>query len=387
MRRLTHGGGGLLLPFLLAVLLALTASSCGRGADGAKPFGPETVDEIDAVVAGLMERSGAPGALVGIWMEDGTVLVKAYGLADTATEEAMREDLSFRIGSITKTFTGNVVLQLVDEGELSLDDPVSKFVGGIPDGETITVRMLLNHSSGIFNYGLDTGLNETIVADPHKVWTPRELVDVGISSPPYFPPGEGCMYSNTNYILLGMIVEEVTGRSFEEELADRITGPLGLDGTYMAEGPGLGGDHAHGYQVDVEGGESYDLTDYLDPSISWTAGGMVSTLEDLRVWGRALAEGQLLSPGLREEMTSGMLEMPGIAEFFGHGMLYGLAVIDFGGWLGHGGMQPGYTSAVYFLPQKEATVVTMVNISDADEQGTRLFMQVTEVVFPGETPW
>ncbi len=372
---------------LLAALVALTLSSCGVKEDSTKPFSPETVAEVDAAAADVMESTGAPGALVGIWKEDGTVLVKAYGLADADAEQAMAEDLSFRIGSITKTFTGNIVLQLAGEGKLSLDDTVSKFVPGIPDGDAITVRMLLDHSSGIFNYGQDEGLNETLAAEPHKVWTPRELVDVAVSNPPYFPPGGGCMYSNTNYVLLGMIVEEVTGRSFEEELEERITGPLGLTHTRMAEGPALSVECAHGYGFDEESGELYDLTDYLDPSITWTAGGMVSTLDDLRAWGRALAEGELLPPLLWKKMTSGMLEMPGMEEYFGHSMLYGLAVMDFGGWLGHSGMQPGYSSAVFYLPAQEATIVTMVNLSDLYEQGMRLFMQVASAAFPEDTPW
>ncbi len=159
----------------------------------------------------------SPGALVGVWKGDGTTLVKAYGLARTDPEEAMRAGMGFRAGSVTKTFTGNLALQLVDQGRLSLDDPVSRYVEGVPDGDRITVRMLLNHSSGLFNYGADKALNETITADPHKVWTPAELVAVAVSNPPYFPPGEGCTYSNTNYVLLGMIIEKVTGRAFEDD--------------------------------------------------------------------------------------------------------------------------------------------------------------------------
>ena len=212
---------------LLVTMLALACCSCGNGT-GAKSLDPATVEKIDAAVARRWKSTDSPGALVGVWTGSGTTLVKAYGLARTDPERAMRAGIDFRAGSVTKTFTGNLALQLVDQGRLSLEDPVSKYVEGVPDGERITVRMLLNHSSGLFNYGADMALNETITADPHKVWTPAELVAAAVSNPPYFPPGEGCAYSNTNYVLLGMIVEKVTGRGFEDELAAGITGPLGL---------------------------------------------------------------------------------------------------------------------------------------------------------------
>jgi D-alanyl-D-alanine carboxypeptidase len=371
---------------LLAALLALACCSCA-GKATVKPLDPATVGAIDAAVAESMDKHKSPGALVGVWKEDGTVLVKAYGLAEVKPEQLMQEGLSFRIGSVTKTFTGNLILQLVDQGRLSLDDPVAKFVPGIPGGEAITIRMLLNHSSGLFNYGADAGLNEIVMSDPHRVWTPAELVATGVSNPPYFPPGEGCAYSNTNYILLGMIIEKVTGRTYEEELASRITGPLGLGDTYMAKGPYLEGEHAHGYQYDPQAGELFDATDYLDQSIVWAAGGMVSTLEDLRIWGRALAGGQLVSPELREAITTSMLDLPGMTDYFGYPMEYGLGIIDFGGWLGHSGMEVGYSSAMFDLPQEEAVVVVFMNVSDLAEPGMRLFMQVTGILFPEETPW
>ena len=353
----------------------------------AKSLSPEIVGEIDDLAAAGMERFHAPGALVGIWTGDGSVLVKGYGLANTAPAQAMTQGLSFRIGSITKTFTGNLVLQLVDRGKLSLDDPVSRFIPGIPDGGGITVRMLLDHSSGLFNYGSDPVFMAATESDPHRVWAPRELVAFGASNPPYFPPGQGCAYSNTNYVLLGMIVEKVSGRTLERELAARITGPLGLTHTSMAEGPDLTGDHMHGYQYYGESGGLEDLTDYYDPSIYWAAGAMVSTLDDLRVWSRALAEGRLLSPALREAMTADMRELPGMSEFFGYPLLYGLGIMDAGGWLGHSGMPLGYSSAMFYLPKKQATMVVLFNLSGLEEPGMRLFMRAAKIVFPEETPW
>ena len=353
----------------------------------ARSFSPETVGEIDALAAAGMERFHAPGALVGIWTGDGSVLVKGYGLANTAPAQAMTQGLSFRIGSITKTFTGNLALQLVDQGKLSLDDPVSRFVPGVPDGGGITVRMLLDHSSGLFNYGSDPVFMAAIGSDPHRVWTPQELVTFGVSNPPYFPPGEGRAYSNTNYILLGMIVEKVSGRTLEQELATRITGPLGLTHTYMAEGPDLTGDYVHGYQYYGENDGIEDLTDYYDPSIYWAAGAMVSTLEDLRVWSKALAEGRLISPALRQAMTFHMHMIPGTSEFFGYPLLYGLGIMDAGGWLGHSGMPLGYSSAMFYLPKKQATMVVLFNLSGAEEPGVRLFMRAAAIVFPEETPW
>ena len=369
------------------IVTAADASMRAYAVTVAKSFSPETVGKIDELAAAGMERFHAPGTLVGIWTEDGSVLVKGYGLANTAPAQAMTQGLSFRIGSITKTFTGNLVLQLVDRGKLSLDDPVSRFVPGIPDGSRITVRILLNHSSGLFNYGSDPVFMAATELDPHRVWAPQELVTFGVSNPPYFPPGQGCAYSNTNYVLLGMIVEKVSGRTLERELASRITGPLGLRHTFMAEGPDLPGGSMHGYQYYGESGGLEDLTDYYDPSISWAAGAMVSTLEDLHVWSKALAEGRLLSPALREAMTTDMRELPGMSEFFGYPLFYGLGIMDAGGWLGHSGMPLGYSSAMFYLPEREATMVVLFNLSGVEEPGMRLFMRAAKIVFPEDTPW
>ncbi len=347
----------------------------------------DTVSRIDEAVAAAMEKYKAPGAMVGVWIGEDTAFVKCYGLADDSSGLPMSEDLDFRIGSITKTFTGNVVLQLADEGALSLEDPVSAYVEGVPDGDRITVRMLLGNTSGIFNYGEDAGLNQTLAGEPHKVWRPEELVAVAVANPPYFPPGEGCRYSNTNFILLGMIVEKVTGRPFAEVLGERVIVPLGLSDTYMAEGFDLQGESVRGYQYDPETGELFDGTDYLDQSITWTAGGMVSELASLRSWSKALVSGELLKADTREAMTAELNLLPYTEEYFGYPMRYGLAIIDFGGWLGHSGMEVGYTTSMFELPSRDATVVVFLNGSDIEEPSVRLFMQVAEIVFPDETPW
>jgi D-alanyl-D-alanine carboxypeptidase len=376
-----------LATLLLAAAVVASVLSCQGNTDAVKLFSPEKVAELDALLARAMAGTHAPGALVGIWKEDGTVLVKAYGMADTVTKQAMRECLSFRAGSITKTFTAHLVLQLVDTGKLSLDDPVSRFVESIPDGNSITVRMLLGHTSGLSGYGENPAFAAAFEREPRRVWAPRELVDAGVSNPPYFPPGEGCKYSNTNYILLGIIVERVTGRTFEEELTDRITGPLGLRHTTMAKGAGLTGKYMHGHMYYGDGSGPEDLTEYADASVYWTAGAMVSTVDDLRAWGRALATGQLLSPDLREAMTTAMHELPGMNEFFGYPLLYGLGIMDNGGWLGHSGMPIGYSSAMFYLPKQEAVMVVLFNLSSAEEPGMRLFMKAAKIFFPEDVPW
>ncbi|MGP4022494.1 serine hydrolase domain-containing protein [Actinomadura sp. 3N407] len=218
----------------------------------------------------------------------------------------------FRIGSTTKTFTATVVMQLVAENKVGLDDPVERYLPAlVPNGENITVRQLLNHTSGIREYLEDSEefpLEGQDFLDRMRFtdYAPRTLAQIGVSLPPLFPPGTGSRYSNTNYVLAGLIIEKVTGRSYAEEVRRRIIRPLGLDDTSL---PGtrtsIPGPHAHGYIQVTEDGTTrpVDIT-RLNASWAWAAGEMISTTGDLNRFFAALLGGRLLPPAQLKAMKT-----------------------------------------------------------------------------------
>ncbi|TCO45393.1 D-alanyl-D-alanine carboxypeptidase [Kribbella antiqua] len=209
----------------------------------------------------------------------------------------------FRIGSVTKTFVATVVLQLVDEGRLSLDDPIDRHLPGqVPNGENITVRQVLNHQSGIYDYAHDAGYstNRWRGTERFRHFEPGELLAVAFSHPPYFSPGQGWHYSNTNYVIAGLLIERLTDHSYGAEIARRILLPLGLSQTSVpGDRPGLPRPHARGYaEVD---GKLADAT-LMNPSLDWAAGEMISTTRDLNQFFDALLGGRLISPAALAEM-------------------------------------------------------------------------------------
>ena len=203
---------------------------------------------IDDAVEGVLMETTTPGAVVLLRQGDTEHLV-AYETREYGGGDAVTVDDHFRIGLNTKTMTGTVILQLVDEGELALDDPVSNHVAGVPNGENITIAQLLDMRSGLHNYSELISFNRVLDEDPQKVWQPEELVAMGVAEEPYFPPGEGYHFSNTNTVLLGMIIEEVTGNSVGDEFRRRIFEPLGLEHTLLPglDDPSIPDPHPNGY--------------------------------------------------------------------------------------------------------------------------------------------
>jgi D-alanyl-D-alanine carboxypeptidase len=293
-----------------AVAVALLAGACGSpraggapGADGARPGVP-------AAVQRLVAAGGAPGAAA-LSRDGQRVWFGTAGVADLSSDRRIRAADRFRAGSITKTFVATVVLQLAGEGSLDLADTVDAHLPGLirgngNDGRRITVRQLLGHTSGLFNYTEDAGFEESsgsgLRAHRPGTRTPEQLVRVALRHAPSFRPGGGYRYSNTGYILLGLIVEKVTGRPYADEIQRRILRPLGLTGTsFPGTRVSLPPPHGRGYSA-----ASSDVTS-LDPSSAGAAGEAVSTLGDLSRFFGALLGGTLLPPGQLREMrdTSG----------------------------------------------------------------------------------
>jgi D-alanyl-D-alanine carboxypeptidase len=303
--------------------------------------------ELDALVA-----AGATG--VTALVDDGTtVRTASSGVARLDTGEPMTPRHATRVGSITKTFVATVLLQLVGEHRLDLDDSVeSHLPGRVPDGEEITVRQLLNHTSGIYNYTDDEEWLARALTEIDHVWTPDELVDVAVAHEPVFAPGTSWSYSNTNYILLGMVIERVTGERIEDLIGHRIIRPLRLRSTFLAGGDHVPSWQAHGYippsMADQEGYPPPTDGGYIDttswpPDWAWAAGALVSTTADLSRFYRALLSGRLLEPAQLAELTA---TVP-LGEGFGYGLGLLVQETPCGTLWGHDGGIPGYISTAF----------------------------------------
>ncbi|MBA4063458.1 MAG: D-alanyl-D-alanine carboxypeptidase [Isosphaera sp.] len=321
-----------------------------------------------------MQRASIPGAIVGVWREGQPPYVRAFGVRDTATGEPMTTDLSMRIGSNTKAFVVTAILMLADQGRLGLDDPIDRYVKGVPGGDRVTLRHLAQMRSGLYNYADDT--NKDLPRQPLRQWKPQELLDVAFRHPPLFPPGSAFDYCNTNTVLLGLAVEKVAGQPLASFIEQNILKPEGLARTVFPAGAEIPSPHARGY-FKLPDGKVVDATDW-DPSWGWASGNMISTLDDLRVWARDLATGKLISPAMKREQHQ---FLPAPPE--GDGALYGLALENQNGWIGHNGNVLSYMVYPYYLPSERMTMVVMLN-SGADIPGSwRMIQDITRIISPG----
>ncbi len=306
---------------------------------------------LDTAAQTAFAAAAAPGAIVGVRTPQGT-WTAAYGFADPYLALPMSSDMHTRIDSITAIFTGTVILQLAEEGLLSLGDTISVYYPGIPNGDEITLAKLANMTSGIADYHTEDFL-EAYFDNPDTVFSPDELIAYGLAQSPVFEPGAQFGYSNTNTILLGKVIESVTGMTVQDVFQQRIYEPLGLTGTSLPEvSPVIPHPHPQGYTLQGSpDGEPLDATGW-SPSPGWTAAGMISTLEDLLVFGRALGTGQkILSPPMH------ILRLESFPVPGG----YGLAMACSDGWVGHTGELPGFTTTVYYDTTTDTSVVVMVN--------------------------
>jgi D-alanyl-D-alanine carboxypeptidase len=348
------------------IALAAVVGLAAVGIGGTAVAEPGTADHrIDRKVVQRalddMTSTGAQG--VQIRVTDGRQQFTARaGTAKVDSSRPVPTDGRFRVGSITKTFVSTVVLQLVGEGEVDLDAPVQRYLPGLlPDGDKITVRHLLQHTSGLYNYTAGLPLNpDEFEAIRYKTWTPAELVALSTAKPLDFAPGTDWNYSNTNYVVAGMLVEKVTGRPYEVAVAQRILRPLGLGATSVpGTRIGIPGPHAHGY-VRVAG-QVVDITE-INPSIAYAAGEMISTTGDLDRFVDALLDGHLLRPAEQKELTSVLPNTHGYGLGFTSTELpCGVTV-----W-GHSGGIPGYSSVMASTPDTKTRLTA--SITSAPDPG------------------
>ena len=358
----------------------------GQAVSGTPPAGLQQA--ADQLVA-----DGVPGVII-MTRRGRQVSHVVAGLADQATGQPMRPQDKVHIASITKTFVATVVLQLAAEGRLSLNDSVQRWLPGVVTGPgyhpaQITIRQLLQHTSGIPDYLNDTALfgNLQNLRPYEETWQPLQLVDIALG---LGPPAHGWMYSNTNYILLGMIIQQVTGQSPVTEISRRILAPLGLRATsFPLTSTQIPAPYAHGYYGPA------DVTNLINPSLAWTSGAMISDVDDVARFYRALLTGRLLAPAQLREMLAA-IPVDDIGELFDE--YYGLGIyrvqLSCGPAWGHdGGWPGGFKTFAYTSPDGDRQTVMIYNDYLMSVQtslggtGTPAFMndviKATELAFCG----
>ncbi|MGW4705379.1 serine hydrolase domain-containing protein [Streptomyces sp. NPDC004285] len=357
---------------------ALVAADPSPSADAGFPvLTPAVSARLDRAVQDVMDETGVPGVSVALSAPGKGTYIRSFGVANKATGESMDPGLYMRIGSETKTFTVTALLELVDQGKVGLDDPISQYVDGVPNGDNITLRNLASMRSGLFNYSADEGFYKAFTSDPYRPFTPQELLSYSFKHPIQFQPGAEFDYCNTNLILLGLVVEKVSGTPLNDYIQKNVIEPAGLSHTVFPTDAAFPSPHAHGYTVQTASGKLEDSTDW-NPSWAWAAGAMISDLQDLRTWARVVATGTLLTPKTQAERLhvypSGV---PGAG--------YGLGIFNIQGWIGHNGSLPGYESLTIYLPEAKATLVVLLNtdvLHDNTEPSTLFGQAITRIVTP-----
>ena len=356
---------------MLAVpLAAAIALGAAGGTASAAPSKDETT-HLKSRAQGLVD-AGYPAALAEVSDAKGESAGVAVGKGNLETGQAPPMDGEVRIGSNTKTFVAVVVMQMVQEGKVGLDEPIETYLPGLIkgegiDGSKITVRQLLQHTSGLPEYTDTTpGRSDIFQIKDHYI-PPRDLLDTALGKPAAFEPGTQWAYTNTNYVVLGMLVERVSQRPVGEQIDERIVKKLGLSHTYFPapEDKSIKGTHPQGYHLSAEG-KLEDITE-MDPAWAWAAGAMVSTPSELNTFFQAVFDGRLLTQSSIDEMKNGAVDA---SSRLGPGTVYGLGLIGrsltCGGtsW-GHGGTIHGYQTNNAVGPDGTAAIFAVTALPSA----------------------
>lgn len=297
-----------------------------------------------------------PGLIIGIWAPDmGYTYLKAKGYADLSKKTPMQVTDLFRIASVTKTYTAVMILQLVDEGKIGLEDTIDKFLPGIPNGDKITIHNLLSMQSGLFEVNNDLLICEEFDNDPNHFFSPEELLSAIKRHEPDFQPGEKTQYSNSNFIILGILIEKLTGTSYSDALYSRITKPHDMGNTSFAESQLMpeGKTYSNGYILD-ENYDYIDVTERFNMSVAYSAGAIISDINELRDWIYKFTSGSLVSSSVFEKMQ---VFNPIFTD-----MEYGLGMMRFrDNYIGHAGDGMGYHNFAARNPQKNITIIVFFN--------------------------
>ena len=361
MRKITLLLASIVLAVILAGGVALAASA------GAKnPGNAEARDAaLDASLKALVAMRGGPPGVIAIVQRGKDREVHAFGVRNLKRDLPMRPDVYMRQASTSKAFNGALALALVDEGELSLNDTVGKYLPGLPKAwHEITLRQLLNHTSGLPNYTADGDYLAALSTNPKDPPVPRELLSYVEDEPLNFEPGSAYAYSNTDNIAVGLMVQIATGESYQRLLQEQVLGPLGLQDTSLPRGANLKFPYVHGYDNDPSQQPPEDISEVLASGWVWAAGGMVSTPYDFNDFGRGYVGGELFDRQTqaqqRRVVPGGSSEPPGPGKNSA-----GLGIFRYetkcGTVWGHTGNYPGYTQFVAASPNGKRSMTVSVN--------------------------
>ncbi len=353
------------LPSLLIVcLFAFVAISCKESSSPTEPqikiLNAETIEKLQAAADKVMMENQAPGMMAYISVEGESELYITRGVSNLVTSVPMNINNNFRIGSITKTVTSEAVLILADEGKIDLDKSISFYFPElkIPSGDKITIRMLGNMTSGLFDYSNDMNLwTPYINSNEEEAFTPEQLIALSLSHPIQFEPGTKYDYCNANFILLGLLIKKVTGEEVRDVFNEKIFQPLGMKNTFWPITNYLPYPYNHGYSSLLTG-SSIETTNW---NTSWgdAAGILISNISDMKIWTKELYERKLLSDKMKDERFAWVDDQqePGV-KYSGFGIE---KVFD---WVGKSGSIFGYNSETWYNPIKKITIIINTNSND-----------------------
>jgi D-alanyl-D-alanine carboxypeptidase len=365
------------------VLQSLLFCSAAHGQKaGSAAFSDKIVQELDAAIAKQMQDANLPGVVVAVWVPGEGEYVAVKGTANLETARPRHLNDPFRIASITKTFIATAILRLSDEGKLSVNDKLSRWYPDFPNADKITVDDLLRMRSGIAD-SADQAFLESYFKDPLANITADEMIRRAASKAAQFEaPGQKTRYVNVNYMLLAEIIRKLSGNDLNRQLFRSVLQPLGMKNTSYPVKDNLPG-NLHGYALNPQSGKFVDKT-ILNPAPAGGAGAIISTIADLRIYAKALWAGTLLKP----ETQRARLEMMPFEG--GSGLVkYGEGIGALGRFFGHNGTIFGFSSEMWYLPEKDAVIVINVNRLDVDDasKSDSLLLSVSKILFPEYVSW
>ncbi len=330
----------------------------------------KTIEVYQNKLDEIRKANEFPGANLTIILPDNKVIKISSGVSNRNTNRIIMHSDRMFSGSIGKTYASAVLLQLIEEQKLNLDDPLSKFFEKeswfkrVPNHKDLTVKTLMNHTSGITEHVEINNFNKSIIKNPDKIWKPEELINYILDIKPLFPAGKGWSYADTNYILIGMIIEKITGNKYYKELDKRMLIPFKLNDTSPSVGrkfqgliAGYTGNDPFRFPNEVLKNGQY----VVNPQFEWTGGGLITNSYELALWAKLLYSKKVLKPETYKNLFQAYSTENGKKSDHGYGLGVEIWNTKHGLVYGHGGIFPGYQSIMKYYSKYDITIALQVN--------------------------